>query len=157
MSRQHIAKKRIVLRDPVYNSPLVHMITNRLMKNGKKALAYRLIYEALKKIGNVTQQDPIKTMERAIRNATPLVEVKARRMGGATFQIPREVGPHRGTCLAISWLLNSCRNRSGRDMVTNLSNEFLDASKNTGNAIKKREDIHKMAAANKAFAKFRFK
>lgn len=156
MSRRHIAKKRAISPDPVYNSRLVHMITNRLMKNGKKALAFRLIYQALKQVGEATEQDPIKVMEQAIRNATPLVEVKSRRIGGSTYQVPLEVGPERGTALAIRWLLTSCRNRSGRDMVTNLTNEILDASKNMGNAIKKRDEVHKMAEANKAFAKYRF-
>lgn len=156
MSRRHNAKKRPVSPDPVYNSRLVHMITNRLMKNGKKALAFRLIYQALKQVGETTDQDPIKVMEQAIRNATPLVEVKSRRIGGSTYQVPLEVGPERGTALAIRWLLTSCRNRSGRDMVTNLTNEILDASKNMGNAIKKRDEVHKMAEANKAFAKYRF-
>lgn len=156
MSRRHVAKKRSISPDPIYNSRLVHMITNRLMKNGKKALASRLIYQALKNIGEMTKQDPIKVMEKAVRNATPLVEVKSRRIGGSTYQVPLEVGPERGTTLAISWLLKSCRQRSGRDMVTNLTNEFLDASKNMGNAIKKRDEVHKMAEANKAFAKYRF-
>jgi len=156
MSRRRVIKKRYISADPVYNSRLVHMVTNRLMKNGKKALAYRLLYQALKQIGDITEQDPIKVMEQAVRNATPLVEVKSRRIGGSTYQVPLEVGPERGTALAISWLLTSCRTRSGRDMVTNLTNEFLDASKSMGNAIKKRDEVHKMAEANKAFAKYRF-
>lgn len=156
MSRRRVAKKRSISPDPVYNSRLVHMITNRLMKNGKKALAFRLIYKALQKIGEITEQDPIKVIEQAIRNATPLVEVKSRRIGGSTYQVPLEVNLERGTALAIRWLLASCRSRSGPDMVTNLTNEFLDASKNMGNAIKKRDEVHKMAEANKAFAKYRF-
>lgn len=156
MSRRRVAKKRSISPDPVYNSRLVHMITNRLMKNGKKALAFRLIYKALQQIGEVTEQDPIKVIEQAVRNATPLVEVKSRRIGGSTYQVPLEVNLERGTALAIRWLLASCRGRSGPDMVTNLTNEFLDASKNMGNAIKKRDEIHKMAEANKAFAKYRF-
>ena len=156
MSRRHVAKKRVISPDPVYNSRLVHMITNRLMKDGKKSLAFRLMYKSLQQIGEATQQDPIKVIEQAVRNATPLVEVKSRRIGGSTYQVPLEVNLERGTALAIRWLLASCRNRSGRDMVTNLTNEFLDASKNMGNAIKKRDEVHKMAEANKAFAKYRF-
>lgn len=156
MSRRRVAKKRAISPDPVYNSRLVHMITNRLMKNGKKALAFRLIYKALHQIGEITEQDPIKVIEQAVRNATPLVEVKSRRIGGSTYQVPLEVNLERGTALAIRWLLASCRSRSGPDMVTNLTNEFLDASKNMGNAIKKRDEVHKMAEANKAFAKYRF-
>ena len=156
MSRRRVAKKRAISPDPVYNSRLVHMITNRLMKNGKKALAFRLIYKSLHQIGEITEQDPIKVIEQAVRNATPLVEVKSRRIGGSTYQVPLEVNLERGTALAIRWLLASCRSRSGPDMVTNLTNEFLDASKNMGNAIKKRDEVHKMAEANKAFAKYRF-
>jgi small subunit ribosomal protein S7 len=156
MSRRRVAKKRVISPDPVYNSRLVHMITNRLLKDGKKSLAFRLMYKSLQQIGEITQQDPIKIIEQAVRNATPLVEVKSRRIGGSTFQVPLEVNLERGTALAIRWLLTSCRNRSGRDMVTNLTNEFLDASKNMGNAIKKRDEVHKMAEANKAFAKYRF-
>lgn len=156
MSRRRVAKKRAISPDPVYNSRLVHMITNRLMKDGKKALAFRLMYKSLQQIGEVTEQDPIKVIEQAVRNATPLVEVKSRRIGGSTYQVPLEVNLERGTALAIRWLLASCRNRSGRDTVTNLTNEFLDASKNMGNAIKKRDEVHKMAEANKAFAKYRF-
>jgi small subunit ribosomal protein S7 len=156
MSRRRVAKKRVISPDPVYNSRLVHMITNRLLKDGKKSLAFRLMYKSLQQIGEITQQDPIKIIEQAVRNATPLVEVKSRRIGGSTFQVPLEVNLERGTAIAIRWLLTSCRNRSGRDMVTNLTNEFLDASKNMGNAIKKRDEVHKMAEANKAFAKYRF-
>lgn len=156
MSRRRVSKKRSISPDPVYNSRLVHMITNRLMKNGKKTLAFRLIYKALQQIGEITEQDPIKVLEQAVRNATPLVEVKSRRIGGSTFQVPLEVNLERGTALSIRWLLDSCRSRSGPDMVINLTNEFLDASKNMGNAIKKRDEVHKMAEANKAFAKYRF-
>ena len=155
MSRRRVAKKRAISPDPVYNSRLVHMITNRLMKDGKKSLAFRLIYNSLQQIADVTGEDPIKVMEQAIRNATPLVEVKSRRIGGSTYQVPLEVNIERGTALAIRWILASCRNRSGRNMVANLTNELLDASKNMGNAIKKRDEVHKMAEANKAFAKYR--
>lgn len=156
MSRRHVAKKRSISPDPVYNSRLVHMITNRLMKNGKKSLAFRLVYESLKQIGEMTKEDPIKIMEQAIRNATPIVEVKSRRVGGSTYQVPLEVSFERGTILAIRWLIHSARNRSGRNMITNLTNELLDASKNMGNAIKKRDEVHKMAEANRAFARYRF-
>ena len=156
MSRRRISTKRVISPDPVYNSRLVHMLTNRLMKNGKKALAYRIIYKALNQIGETTQQDPIKIMEQAVRNATPLVEVKSRRIGGSTYQVPLEVSLERGTALSLRWLLASSRNRSNRNMVANLANELLDASNNMGNAIKKRDEVHKMAEANKAFAKYRF-
>lgn len=156
MSRRRTPKKRTLSGDPVYDSRLIHIIVNHLMKKGKKSLAFRIFYEAFQQIGEITQQDPLQVIEQAIRNATPLVEVKARRVGGSTYQVPLEVNPERGTALAIRWILISCRNRSGKNMVVNLTNEFLDASKNIGNAIRKRDEVHRMAEANKAFAKYRF-
>lgn len=156
MPRRRTPKKRVLLPDPIYNNRLIEMIVNRLMKKGKKSLSYRLMYQTLKQVAEITQQDPVKIMEQAVRNATPLVEVKARRVGGSTYQVPVEVSPERGTTLALKWILSSCRSRSGKTMISKLTNEFLDASKNLGNAIKKRDEIHKMAEANKAFAKYRF-
>jgi small subunit ribosomal protein S7 len=156
MPRRRTPKKRILIPDPVYDSRLIEMIVNRLMKQGKKSLAYRLCYQSMKQVAEITQQDPVKVIEQAVRNATPLVEVKARRVGGSTYQVPVEVDPERGTALALRWILGSCRSRSGKTMVSKLTNEFLDASKNLGNAIRKRDEVHKMAEANKAFAKYRF-
>ena len=156
MPRRRTPKKRIIIPDPVYDSRLIEMIVNRLMKKGKKSLAYRLFYQTLKQIAATTQQDPIKLIEEAVRNATPLVEVKARRVGGSTYQVPVEVNPERGTALALKWILTASRNRPGKTMITKLTSEFLDASKNIGNAIRKRDEVHKMAEANKAFAKYRF-
>nr|YP_009105955.1 ribosomal protein S7 [Gloeotilopsis sterilis]AIT94804.1 ribosomal protein S7 [Gloeotilopsis sterilis] len=156
MPRRRNPKKRFLSPDPVYDSRLIHTIVNHLMKKGKKSLAFKLFYQAMNQIGEITQQDPVQIIEQAIRNATPLVEVKARRVGGSTYQVPLEVNPERGTALAIRWILLSCRNRSGKNMVSKLSNEFLDASKNSGNAIRKRDEVHRMAEANKAFAKYRF-
>lgn len=156
MPRRRTPKKRFLSPDPVYDSRLIHMIVNHLMKKGKKSLAFRLLYQSMIQIGETTQQDPVKVVEQAIRNATPLVEVKSRRIGGSTYQVPLEVNPERGTALAIRWLLTSCRNRAGKNMVGKLTNEFLDASKNVGNAIRKRDEVHRMAEANKAFAKYRF-
>lgn len=156
MPRRRTPKKRVLLPDPVYNNRLIEMIVNRLMKKGKKSLSYRLIYQTLKQVAEITEQDPVKIIEQAVRNATPLVEVKARRVGGSTYQVPVEVSPERGTTLALKWILSSCRNRSGKTMISKLTNELLDASKNLGNAIRKRDEIHKMAEANKAFAKYRF-
>jgi small subunit ribosomal protein S7 len=126
------------------------------MRQGKKALAYRLMYESMKQISDSTQQDPLTVIEQAVRNATPLVEVKARRIGGSTYQVPLEVAPERGTALAIRWILTSCRNRGGKSMATKLTGELLEAAKNSGTAIRKRDEVHKMAEANKAFAKYRF-
>jgi small subunit ribosomal protein S7 len=156
MSRRRTPKKRILLSDPVYDNRLIEMIINRLMKQGKKALASRLVYQVMKQVAENTQQDPVKVVEQAVRNATPLVEVKARRVGGSTYQVPIEVDAERGTALALRWIISSCRMRSGKTMVLKLTNEILDASKNIGNAVRKRDEIHKMAEANKAFAKYRF-
>ncbi len=155
MSRRRTPKKRPISVDPVYESRLLQMVVNHLMKKGKKSIAYRILYDTMKEIGETTQQDPVKLIEQAIRNATPLVEVKARRIGGSTYQVPLEVNPDRGTALAIRWVLISCRNRSGKSMVSKLTNELLEASKNMGNAIRKRDEIHRMAEANKAFAKYK--
>ena len=156
MSRRRTAKKRLLTPDPIYDSRLVHMIVNRIMKSGKKSIAFKICYEAMTDISEATKQDPVLILEQAIRNATPVVELKARRVGGATYQVPIEVQPERGSTLAIQWILNSARSRSGRDMVSKLKAELLDAAKNIGGAIRKRDEVHKMAEANKAFAKYRF-
>jgi len=156
MSRRRTPKKRSVMPDPVYDSRLVELIVRQIMRKGKKSLAYKIMYESMNQIAETTQQDPLVIIEQSIRNATPLVEVKARRVGGSTYQVPLEILPERGTALAIRWVLSACRNRAGRSMASKLTNELLDASKNSGNAIRKRDEIHKMAEANKAFAKYRF-
>ena len=156
MPRRRTPKKRTLTPDPVYDSRLVHTIVNHLMKEGKKSLAYKIFYDAMEQIKNTTQQDPVKVIEQAVRNATPLVEVKAKRIGGSTYQVPLAVKTERGTALSIRWLLASCRSRSGRSMISKVTNEFIEASKNTGNAIRKRDEVHRMAEANKAFAKYRF-
>ncbi len=156
MSRRRTPKKRNVMPDPVYDSRIVELIVRQIMRKGKKSLAYKIMYESMNQIADNTQQDPLTILEQAIRNATPLVEVKARRVGGSTYQVPLEVLPERGTALAIRWILSSCRNRAGRSMANKLTNELLEAAKNSGNAIRKRDEVHKMAEANKAFAKYRF-
>ena len=156
MSRRRTPKKRSVMPDPVYDSRLVELIVRQIMRKGKKSLAYRIMYESMNQIAESTQQDPLVLIEQAVRNATPLVEIKARRVGGSTYQVPLEILPERGTALAIRWVLSAARNRSGRSMANKLTNEFVEASKNSGNAIRKRDEVHKMAEANKAFAKFRF-
>ena len=156
MPRRRTPKKRIVMPDPVYDSRLIELLVRQIMRHGKKSLAYRIMYESMNQIYEITQQDPQVIIEQAIRNATPLVEVKARRIGGSTYQVPLEVVPERGTALAIRWILIACRNRSGKSMSSKLTSEILEASKNTGSAIRKRDEIHKMAEANKAFAKYRF-
>ena len=156
MPRRRPPKKRIIVPDPVYNSRLIELVVRQVMRHGKKALAYRLLYNSMNQIAEITQQDPLVIIEKAIRNATPLVEVKARRIGGSTYQVPLEVPAERGTALAIRWILICCRNRGGKSMATKLTSEFLEAAKNSGLAIRKRDEVHKMADANKAFAKYRF-
>lgn len=156
MSRRKNIKKRPISPDPVYNSILLNMTIRRVMKSGKKSVAAGIIYDALKLIGERTGEEPLEVFERAIKNITPLVEVKARRVGGATYQVPMEVRPGRGTALALRWLIHFSRNRSGRTMVNKLANEIMDAANETGGAIKKREETHRMAEANKAFAHYRY-
>ncbi|MFQ4143245.1 30S ribosomal protein S7 [Chlorogloeopsis sp. ULAP02] len=156
MSRRGVVQKRPVPPDSVYNSRLVSMMIRRIMRHGKKSLAARIVYDAMKSIEERTGNDPLETFERAVRNATPLVEVKARRVGGATYQVPMEVRSERGTTLALRWLVQFSRQRSGRTMAGKLAQELMDAANETGNAIRKREETHRMAEANKAFAHYRY-
>lgn len=156
MSRRIRVQKRPVPPDPVYNSRLISMTIRRLMKSGKKSLASRILYDALKIIEERTNQDPLEVFETAIRNVTPLVEVKARRVGGATYQVPMEVRSDRGIALALRWIIRFSRQRPGRSMVNKLANELIDAANETGAAIRKREETHRMAEANKAFAHYRY-
>jgi small subunit ribosomal protein S7 len=156
MPRKRTPKRRVVMPDPVYDSRVIELVVRQLMRQGKKSLAYRIMYESMNQIAETTQQDPLVIIEQAIRNATPLVEVKARRIGGSTYQVPLEVRAERGTALAIRWILLASRNRTGKTMSNKLTSELLEASKNSGSAIRKRDEVHKMAEANKAFAKYRF-
>jgi len=142
--------------DPTYQSFLVDMFVNRLMKNGKKALAYKIIYKCIDLLAEDTGQEGIKAFERAIHNVTPAMEVKARRVGGATYQIPQKVERKRAVVLAMQWILVATRKRNGKTTCVKLANELGDALNKQGAAIKRRTDIHRMAAANKAFARFRF-
>lgn len=132
------------------------MLTVRILKQGKKTLAKKIIYQALDIIKTKTESDPLNLLEKAIRNATPLVEVKARRVGGSTYQVPMEVRAYRGTNLALRWITRFSRERSGKTMASKLANELIDASNNTGGTIRKREETHRMAEANKAFAHYRY-
>lgn len=156
MSRRTIRKKRPVPPDAVYNSRLVSMTIRRVMRSGKMSLASRIVYDAFKIIGERTGSDPLETFEQAIKNLTPLVEVKARRVGGATYQVPMEVKSSRGTTLALRWLIQFSRSRGGRTMSGKLANEIMDAANETGAAMKKRDETHRMAEANKAFAHYRY-
>jgi len=134
----------------------VTMLMRKIMMRGKASLAARILYEALDLVRERTGQEPLAVLENAVRNVTPLVEVKARRVGGATYQVPVEVRPERGTSLALRWLVTFARTRSGRTMSAKLANEIIDAANETGGAIRRREEVHRMAEANKAFAHYRY-
>ena len=156
MSRRHRAEKRPVPRDPVYDNELVGRFINFLMERGKKSVAQRIIYGALEEISDKLKQDPIEVLETAINNVRPQLEVKSRRVGGATYQVPMEVKEGRGFALAMRWISSNARSRKGSSMAKALANEIIDAFNNSGSAIKKRDDTHKMAQANKAFAHYRW-
>nr|YP_009313974.1 Ribosomal protein S7 [Hommersandiophycus borowitzkae]SCW22228.1 Ribosomal protein S7 [Hommersandiophycus borowitzkae] len=156
MSRRNTSRKRFIQPDPIYQSKLVSMLTARILKNGKKSIAQKIIYTSLELIKNRSNNDPLEILEQAVRNATPLVEVKARRVGGSTYQVPIEVRAYRGTNLALRWITRFAKDRSGKNMAIKLANEILDASNETGSSIRKREETHRMAEANKAFAHYRY-
>ena len=156
MPRRYRPPKREVLPDTKYNNVLVAMFVNRLMKGGGKSKAARIMYDALDTVEERMHRNPVEVFEQAIKNATPLIEVKPRRVGGATYQVPVEVSAHRQLSLAMRWLVASARNRSGKSMAEKLANELMDAAQSTGATIKRREDIHRMAEANKAFAHYRW-
>jgi small subunit ribosomal protein S7 len=156
MSRRSTRKKRPVPPDPVYNSRLVNMTIRRVMKSGKNSLASRIVYDAFTIVAERTGKEALEVFEQAMKNLTPLVEVKARRVGGATYQVPMEVKPSRGTTLALRWLIQFSRSRGGRTMSGKLANEIMDAANETGAAMKRREETHRMAEANKAFAHYRY-
>lgn len=156
MSRRKAPERRIPAPDMKFNNTKVSMFVNRLMYGGKKSTARRVFYSAMEIIERREKTDPIELFESALKNATPRVEVKPRRVGGSTYQVPLEVTPHRQTALSMRWLIGAARNRSGRSMAEKLANEFIDAAKNQGAAVKKKDDTHRMAEANRAFAHFRF-
>ena len=156
MPRKGSAPKRDVLPDPMYNSKVVTKLINGIMKDGKKGLAQSICYDAFEIMAEKTGKDAIEVFEAAMNNVMPLLEVKARRIGGSNYQVPIEVRPVRRQTLGIRWILIAARKRSERYMRERLANELIDASNNTGAAVKKREDTHKMAEANKAFAHYRY-
>ena len=156
MSRKSRAPKRIFYPDPVYESTVLAKFINFIMYDGKKSVAEKIIYDTLNQIKNKTKQDPIITFNDAINNIRPKLEVRSRRVGGATYQVPVEVKTKRSQTLALRWLLEASRKRKNRTMSEKLFNELMDASQNKGSAIKKREETHKMAESNKAFAHFRW-
>ena len=156
MSRRSKPVKRVPLADPVYNSVDISKFINRIMRRGKKSLAEKIFYATMLKIKERTNQDPMETFQKALTNATPLLEVKARRIGGSTYQVPLEVKADRGFALASSWLIESAKKRGGKSFIDKLTNELMDAAEGQGSACKKREDTHKMAQANQAFAHYRY-
>ena len=156
MPRRYRPARRKVRPDIKYNNEHIGMCINRIMMRGKKSTARTIVYDALSLVEDRTKRDPIQTFESALKNVTPMVEVKPRRVGGATYQIPIEVPPHRRIALALRWLLASARGRSGKSMAEKLAAELMDAANNVGATIKKREDTHRMAEANKAYAHYRW-
>ncbi len=152
MSRKHQAPVREVLPDPKYNDVLITKVINTLMYDGKKSTAEAIFYEAMELIEKKTGEEGIKVFKKAMNNIKPAVEVKSRRIGGATYQVPIEVRPNRKQSLALRWLRDYSRTRAGKTMVDKLADELIDAANNRGGAVKKREDVYKMAEANKAFA-----
>jgi small subunit ribosomal protein S7 len=156
MSRRTVVQKRPIPPDSVYNSRLITMMSRRLMTSGKKSLADKIIYNSFIIIKERSGGDPLDVFERAVRNASPLVEVKARRVGGATYQVPMEVRSERSVALALRWLTQFARQRPGKSMAIKLANELMDAANETGGAVRKREETHRMAEANKAFAHYRY-
>ncbi|RAU94534.1 30S ribosomal protein S7 [Paenibacillus sp. YN15] len=156
MPRKGPVAKRDVLPDPIYNSKLVTRLVNRIMIDGKKGTAQTILYNAFNLIKERTGKEPMEVFEQAIKNIMPVLEVKARRVGGANYQVPIEVKPERRTSLGLRWLVNYSRLRGEKTMEERLAAEIIDASNNTGASVKKREDTHKMAEANKAFAHYRW-
>jgi small subunit ribosomal protein S7 len=156
MPRKREVKKRQIVPDPKYHDTLIAKFINGIMRRGKKSLAERIFYRALNIVQERTHQDPIKIFNQAMDNVKPLIEVRPRRVGGATYQVPVEVRPERKIALAIRWLIGYAKLRSEKTMEEKLSAEFIDAANNRGAAIKKKEDTHKMAEANKAFAHYRW-
>jgi len=156
MPRRSSPGRREVLPDPVYNSTLVTKFINGMMWDGKRSVAEQIFYGALERIRERTSDDPLKAFKKAIENVKPRVEVRSRRVGGATYQVPVEVNQYRGTSLSIRWIVGNARSRGDKTMVDRLAFELLDAAANKGNAVKKREDTHRMADANKAFAHYRW-
>ena len=156
MSRRSKPAKRIPLADPVYNSVDISKFINRIMRRGKKSLAEKIFYATLLKLEERTGEKALDVFQKAMTNATPLLEVKARRIGGSTYQVPIEVKADRGFALASSWIIEAAKKRGGKSFIDKLTNEIVDASNGSGAACKKREDTHKMAEANKAFAHYRY-
>jgi small subunit ribosomal protein S7 len=156
MPRKGPAVRREVAPDPVYQNPLVTQLINKVLLDGKKTVAEHTVYKALEIISERTANDPVITLKKAVENVRPMLEVKSRRVGGASYQVPVEVKPQRGTTLALRWLVNYSRARRENSMAERLVSEIMDAAVGAGTSVKRREDMHKMAEANKAFAHYRW-
>ena len=156
MPRRGNVPKRDVLPDPIYNSKVVTKLVNQIMLDGKKGIAQSIVYEAFNKMQEKTGQDAMEVFNQAMANVMPVLEVKARRVGGSNYQVPIEIRPERRQTLAIRWIVLNARKRSEREMSDKLANELMDAMNNTGGSVKKKEDTHRMAEANKAFAHYRW-
>ena len=154
--RKRRAVKRDVLPDPIYNSKVVTKLINQIMTDGKKGTAQKILYDAFEIVAKESGKSALEVYNAALENIKPALEVKSRRVGGANYQVPIEVSDERSQALALRWLVNYAKNRSGKGMAINLANELIDAANGTGGAVKKREDTHKMAEANKAFAHYRW-
>ncbi len=155
MPRRYRPEKRKINPDVRYSSVQVHSFINRVMKRGKKSLATKLVYDAFDLMGERTKKNPLEVFEQAINNVSPVMEVKPRRVGGATYQVPMEVPPHRQFALATRWILAATRERSGKSFAEKLADELMDAANNSGSAIRRREETHRMAEANRAFSHYR--
>ena len=156
MPRKGPAVRREIPVDPIYKSVLVTQVTNKILERGKRTIAERIVYTALDTVKERTDSDPVAVLKRAVENVRPELEVRSRRVGGATYQVPVEVRPRRATTLAIRWLVGFARSRREKTMAERLANEILDASNGVGAAVKRKEDLHKMAESNKAFAHYRW-
>lgn len=156
MPRKGPAPKRPVVADPVYQAPVVSQLVNKVLVQGKKGLAERIVYGALEGVNQKSGQDAVEVLRKALDNVRPTLEVRSRRVGGSTYQVPVEVKPHRANTLALRWLVSYARSRREKTMTERLTNEILDASNGLGAAVKRREDTHKMAESNKAFAHYRW-
>ncbi|MGB3621546.1 30S ribosomal protein S7 [Ketobacter sp. MCCC 1A13808] len=156
MPRRRVAAKREILPDPKFQSQVLAKFINHVMESGKKSVAERIVYGALAKVAEKSNQNPVEVFEKALEALRPVVEVKSRRVGGATYQVPVEVRPSRRTALAMRWMVDAARKRGEKSMPLRLAGEILDANEGKGSALKKREDVHRMAEANKAFSHYRF-
>lgn len=156
MRKSRVLKRNPILPDAKYNSEMVSKFINKVLRRGKKSLAEKIVYSAFAEIEKITKKDPLLVFESAIKNTTPLLEVKSRRIGGATYQVPVEVARNRGISLSMRWLISSAKKRKGESMEEKLALEIIDAANNQGASVKKKEDLHKMAEANKAFAHYRW-